>query len=85
MILFSISSLFFLNINRNLTDDSNVTTHTLVVEYVVKLFIVIVLEKAAIPLGPSVPNKPLIFIFSIFMGLFFGFLINVYKVLIENL
>ena len=48
MILFSISSLFFLNINRNLTDDSNVTTHTLVVEYVVKLFIVIVLEKAAI-------------------------------------
>ena len=43
-----------------------------------------VLEKAAIPLGPSVPNKPLIFIFSIFMGLFFGFLINVYKVLIVN-
>lgn len=44
-----------------------------------------VLEKAAVPLGPSKPNKPLIFIFSIVVGLFFGFLINVYKVFIENL
>ncbi|TDQ19647.1 putative tyrosine kinase-like protein [Algoriphagus boseongensis] len=44
-----------------------------------------VLEKAAVPLGPSKPNKPLILIFSIFVGLFVGFLINVYKVLIASL
>jgi uncharacterized protein involved in exopolysaccharide biosynthesis len=43
-----------------------------------------VLEKAAIPLGASKPNKPLILIFSIFVGLFLGFLINVYKVLLAN-
>jgi uncharacterized protein involved in exopolysaccharide biosynthesis len=44
-----------------------------------------VLEKAAIPLGASTPNKPLILIFSIFVGLFIGFLINVYKVLLDSL
>lgn len=43
-----------------------------------------VLEKAAIPLGPSKPNKPFILIFSIFLGLFLGFLINVFKVLLAN-
>ncbi|MBN3583051.1 hypothetical protein JYB64_11695 [Algoriphagus aestuarii] len=44
-----------------------------------------VLEKAAVPLGPSKPNKPLILVFSIFVGLFVGFLINVYKILITSL
>lgn len=44
-----------------------------------------VLEKAAIPLGASKPNKPLILIFSIFLGLFVGVLVNLYKVLIENI
>lgn len=44
-----------------------------------------VLEKAAIPLGASKPNKPLILIFSIFLGLFVGVLFNVYKVLVENI
>lgn len=43
-----------------------------------------VLEKAAIPLGPSKPNKPLILIFSVFLGLFVGVLINLYKVLLDN-
>jgi uncharacterized protein involved in exopolysaccharide biosynthesis len=40
-----------------------------------------VLEKAAIPLGPSKPNKPLILVFSIFLGLFVGVLYNLYKIL----
>jgi uncharacterized protein involved in exopolysaccharide biosynthesis len=44
-----------------------------------------VLEKAAIPLGASKPNKPLILIFSIFLGLFVGILFNVYKVLVVNI
>ncbi|OOG71192.1 Wzz/FepE/Etk N-terminal domain-containing protein [Algoriphagus sp. A40] len=44
-----------------------------------------VLEKAAIPLGSSKPNKPLILIFSIFLGLFVGVLVNLYKVLAENI
>ena len=44
-----------------------------------------VLEKAAIPLGPSKPNKPLILIFSIFLGLFVGVMVNLYKVLEENI
>lgn len=43
-----------------------------------------VLEKAAIPLGSSKPNKPLILIFSIFLGLFVGVMVNLYKVLEEN-
>lgn len=44
-----------------------------------------VLEKAAIPLGSSKPNKPLILIFSIFLGLFVGVLVNLYKVLAQNI
>lgn len=44
-----------------------------------------VLEKAAIPLGPSKPNKPLILIFSIFLGLSFGVLFNLYKILVRNI
>lgn len=44
-----------------------------------------VLEKAAIPLGASKPNKPLILIFSVFVGLFLGLLINIYKVLLSSL
>jgi len=43
-----------------------------------------VLEKAAIPLGPSKPNKPLILIFSVFFGLFVGVLINLCKVLLND-
>ncbi len=43
------------------------------------------LEKAAVPLGPSKPNKPLILIFSIFVGAFIGFLVNIYKVLLTSL
>lgn len=44
-----------------------------------------VLEKAAIPLGPSKPNKPLILVFSIFLGLLAGFLFNLYKVLAQTI
>lgn len=36
------------------------------------------LEKPAVPLGPSRPNKPLILIFSLFMGLFCAALYVVY-------
>lgn len=43
-----------------------------------------VLEKASIPLGASKPNKPLILIFSIFLGVFIGILINVFNILKEN-
>lgn len=44
-----------------------------------------ILEKAALPLGPSKPNKPLILIFSIFLGVFSGVLFNLYKVLVKNI
>lgn len=44
-----------------------------------------VLEKAAVPLGPSKPNRPLILIFSVFLGFFVGTIFNLYQVLIENL
>lgn len=43
-----------------------------------------VLEKAAVPLGPSKPNKPLILIFSVFLGLIVGALINLYRILFKN-
>nr|WP_281171901.1 Wzz/FepE/Etk N-terminal domain-containing protein [Algoriphagus terrigena] len=43
-----------------------------------------VLEKSSVPLGASKPNKPLILIFSIFLGFFVGFLVNLYKVLAAN-
>lgn len=44
-----------------------------------------VLEKSSVPLGASKPNKPLILIFSIFLGLFVGFLVNLFRVLAENI
>lgn len=44
-----------------------------------------VLEKAAVPLGPSKPNRPLILIFSVFLGFFVGAIFNLYQILIENL
>jgi uncharacterized protein involved in exopolysaccharide biosynthesis len=43
------------------------------------------LEKAAIPLGAAKPNKPLILIFSLFLGLFMGVVLSVYKVLIKRI
>lgn len=44
-----------------------------------------IMEKAAIPLGPSKPNSPLIFVFSIFLGFFFGVLFSVFKILKSQL
>ncbi|GMQ26700.1 hypothetical protein Aoki45_33830 [Algoriphagus sp. oki45] len=44
-----------------------------------------VLEKAAVPLGPSKPNRPLILIFSVFLGFFVGAIFNLYQILVENL
>ncbi|WP_338224234.1 GNVR domain-containing protein [Algoriphagus confluentis] len=44
-----------------------------------------VLEKAAIPLGPSKPNRPLILIFSVFLGFFVGAVFNLYLILIQHL
>lgn len=43
------------------------------------------LEKAAVPLGPAKPNKPLILIFSLFLGLFMGILVSVYKILVRRI
>ncbi len=40
-----------------------------------------VIEKAAIPLGPSKPNIPLIFVLSLFLGLFLGILFSVFQIL----
>lgn len=40
-----------------------------------------VIETASIPLGPSKPNKPLIIVFSIFLGFFVGVLYTIYKIL----
>lgn len=44
-----------------------------------------VLEKAAVPLGPSKPNKPLLLIFSIFLGVFSGVLFNLYRILVKKI
>lgn len=44
-----------------------------------------VLEKANVPLGVSKPNKSLIIIFSLFIGLLSGFVFNLLKFLISNL
>jgi uncharacterized protein involved in exopolysaccharide biosynthesis len=44
-----------------------------------------ILEKASIPLGAAKPNKPLILIFSIFLGLFVGVLVNLYKILFKSI
>lgn len=43
------------------------------------------LEKASVPLGPAKPNKPLILIFSLFMGLFIGVLVNLYRILFKTI
>lgn len=43
-----------------------------------------VLEKPNVPLGPSKPNKPLILVFSLFVGAFVGVLVNTFKVLMVN-
>lgn len=43
-----------------------------------------VMEKASIPLGPSKPNKPLIIVFSMFLGFFIGVLFVVYKILLSH-
>jgi uncharacterized protein involved in exopolysaccharide biosynthesis len=42
-----------------------------------------VMEKASIPLGPSKPNKPLIIIFSLFLGFFVGILFSIYRILLS--
>lgn len=44
-----------------------------------------IMEKASIPLGPSKPNKPLILIFSVFLGAFIGVLFAAYKILINQI
>ncbi len=43
------------------------------------------LEKASVPLGNSKPNKPLIIVFSLFLGAFFGFIFLVMKIVINSL
>ncbi|SFB30909.1 GNVR domain-containing protein [Algoriphagus aquimarinus] len=42
-----------------------------------------IMEKASIPLGPSKPNKPLIIIFSLFLGFFVGILFSIYRILLS--
>ncbi|MDR7130524.1 uncharacterized protein involved in exopolysaccharide biosynthesis [Algoriphagus sp. 4150] len=42
-----------------------------------------VLDQASIPLGPSKPNKPLIIVFSLFLGFFFGVLYSTYRILLS--
>lgn len=42
-----------------------------------------VMEKASIPLGPSKPNKPLIIVFSLFLGFFVGVLFSLYRILLS--
>ena len=44
-----------------------------------------VMEKASIPLGPSKPNKPLIIVFSMFLGFFVGVLYAVYRILLSQI
>jgi uncharacterized protein involved in exopolysaccharide biosynthesis len=44
-----------------------------------------ILEKASVPLGAAKPNKPLILIFSLFMGLFIGILVNLYRILFKTI
>lgn len=43
------------------------------------------LERAAIPLGPAKPNKPLILILSLFLGLFMGIMLSVYRILVQKI
>ena len=43
-----------------------------------------VLEQPSVPLGNYKPNRPLILIFSAFMGFFIGILYAVYKLLLEK-
>lgn len=44
-----------------------------------------VMEKASIPLGPSKPNKPLILVFSIFLGFLIGVMYNIYRVVLSQI
>lgn len=44
-----------------------------------------VMEKASVPLGPSKPNKPLIIVFSMFLGFFFGVLYAIYLILLSQI
>ncbi|PZX51892.1 GNVR domain-containing protein [Algoriphagus chordae] len=44
-----------------------------------------VMEKASVPLGPSKPNKPLIIVFSIFLGFFVGVLYAIYRILLSQI
>lgn len=44
-----------------------------------------VMEKASIPLGPSKPNKPLILVFSLFLGLLLGLLYNTYRAVLDQI
>ena len=44
-----------------------------------------VMEKASVPLGPSKPNKPLIIIFSMFLGFFVGVLYTIYRILLSQI
>lgn len=43
-----------------------------------------VLEKAQVPQGAAKPNKPLILVFSLFVGVFIGVLVNTFKILMAS-
>lgn len=43
------------------------------------------MEKASVPLGPSKPNKPLIIVFSMFLGFFVGILYATYQILLSQI
>ncbi|MFC5624654.1 GNVR domain-containing protein [Algoriphagus winogradskyi] len=44
-----------------------------------------IMEKASVPLGPSKPNKPLIIVFSMFLGFLVGVLYAIYRVLLTQI
>ena len=44
-----------------------------------------IMEKASVPLGPSKPNKPLIIVFSMFLGFLVGVLYAIYRVLLPQI
>jgi uncharacterized protein involved in exopolysaccharide biosynthesis len=43
------------------------------------------LEKASVPLGNSIPNKPLIIIVCLFLGMIFGLIILVMSIMFKSL
>lgn len=43
------------------------------------------LDKATVPLGNSIPNKPLIIMVSLFLGVFFGFIVLVLTIILKSL